>query len=488
MLRVFLRDSAVYGVSTVLSRAVGLLLLPFYTRFLTAADLGAVELLTMLGNAATIVVALEVTQAVARFRAYAASEEERVAYASTGLWFTVGASAFFVLVGMAAAPAIAVHVLGPGYSSGLVRAAIVFFAVNAVLYFVLTQLRWELKPWRYAAASVSTTLVSVAGIVALIGLGGAGVAGIYYGSVIGAVLGAAIAWLGARHSFRVALDRAKLTRMLAFSAPLAASGLALLVALSVDRFVINALLDIKDVGVYAVAARFAGIVGLLLIGFQLTIVPLVTSRARDPQTPGELARMFRVFLTLALPIVVLLSALARELLVVFTTPDFYAGAHLIPLLAAGVLLAGAYPFAPGLWLAGKTVLALKLNLMVAAISLVLCVALVMVMGVTGAAAAALLTGLCAFALTFAISQRHYPAPYDWRRIGLGLALAVASVSAFAALYRLSGDAAASPRLVALRVALAAAVGCALFFTLLRRDERHALRQSVAAWWSPRAAR
>ena len=67
MLKSTLRHTAVYMVPMVLSRGINFLLLPVYTRFLSKADLGVVELLLVFQLLASIVLSLELPQALARF-------------------------------------------------------------------------------------------------------------------------------------------------------------------------------------------------------------------------------------------------------------------------------------------------------------------------------------------------------------------------------------------------------------------------------------
>lgn len=478
MLRRFLKDSAVYGASTVVSRAVTLLLIPFYTRFLTKSDIGAIELLQVTGTFVLLLVGLEITQAVARQVALASGTTSAVRFASTGFAYTLVSFAAFLLAAWLFAPQIASLLFGEAFGPGLVRAAAAFFAANALLQFCLNQLRWELKPWPYAAASVLSTLVSAAGTVTLIGAFGSGVEGLYYASVVGAVGGTAIAAAALRRSVRLSFDAAAAWAMLRFSLPLAISGVALVTASLLDRIVVNGLLGLDELGVYGVATRFASVIAVVLAGFQATVVPLVTTRSADPGTPASLARMFRAFLALVLPVAIAIACLAPEILFVFTTPDYYAGAPLMPLLAMGLLLAGVYPFAPGLWLAGRSGLMLALNAGVAVVSLGLNLALVRAAGLPGAATAVLLVGLCAFTATFAASQRHYPVPFEWRRIVPALGIAIATCAALAAAYRVWGMG-VFPVALAVRLLVLGAVTAGLLRLLLHPDERAMLRSPAS---------
>ena len=92
MLRAFLKDSVLYGAAGILSRGISVLLVPLYTRVLSPGDYGSLDMLLAFGALVNLVVALEVTQAVARFYPDAATPAEKGSLASTALWFTGPAS------------------------------------------------------------------------------------------------------------------------------------------------------------------------------------------------------------------------------------------------------------------------------------------------------------------------------------------------------------------------------------------------------------
>ena len=66
MLKAVLRDSLVYGLASILSKGLAIFLLPLYTRVLSPSDYGAYDLLITLGVLANLIVALEISQGLAR--------------------------------------------------------------------------------------------------------------------------------------------------------------------------------------------------------------------------------------------------------------------------------------------------------------------------------------------------------------------------------------------------------------------------------------
>ncbi|MDZ7778280.1 MAG: oligosaccharide flippase family protein [Bacteroidales bacterium] len=59
--------SSIYAVSNILTKAIGVLLIPIYTRFLTTEDYGIISIITPLINAVAIFYSFGLRQAYGRF-------------------------------------------------------------------------------------------------------------------------------------------------------------------------------------------------------------------------------------------------------------------------------------------------------------------------------------------------------------------------------------------------------------------------------------
>ena len=427
MIRRLLKDSAVYISSAALSRAIALLLIPLYTRALAPGDFGVIDLMAVVAGFANLFVMLEIPQAVARY--YPAAEgADKARYASTALWFTLASYTAFTAAGLLFAPLLARLVLDSEQHAGVFRIALLAMWAGGIFYFLQNQLRWRLQTMHYALVSILSTLVSSAVAVVLVVVMDMGVVGIFWGVLAGAVAGSLTALRLTRGDYRFEFDSAKFAEMLRFSSPLLVSSIAVLVSAFIDRVAIKQLLTIDDLGIYGIGQRFASAAGLLLLGFQGTLTPLVTHYHAEPATPLQLARTFRYFVAVALPANLALCVYAPEIVILFTAPAYYGAHVIIPLLSTAMLLAGMYVFAPGLWLAKKTRITMQINIAAAAVNIVLNYALIPVWGIAGAAAATLTGALASFALHMTVSQKHYPLPIDWSRISMGAALYCAAVA------------------------------------------------------------
>ena len=72
------KHSAIYAIGALISRLTALVMLPIYTRYLTPADYGVIELLTMAIEITGILVGLRITQALFRFYILAKDRREIV--------------------------------------------------------------------------------------------------------------------------------------------------------------------------------------------------------------------------------------------------------------------------------------------------------------------------------------------------------------------------------------------------------------------------
>jgi O-antigen/teichoic acid export membrane protein len=423
MLRKFVRDSAVYAVPAFVSRGLSLFLLPLYTRVLSPADYGSLDLLIVFAGIVNLTVALEVSQGVARFYTDETDRDRKVVYASSAFWFTVACYTTFGLLAFVYVSNLSSWVMGTEGMEPVFLIGVLYIWLNGIFYLVQNQFRWELRSKRYAAVSLIMTLVT-AGFAVWLAYGLEwGLEGLLWGMVAGVTAASAYGLWHLRNSFRLRFDWEQLREMLVFSGPLVPSGIAVWGGTYVDRLMIKHFLSVEEVGLYGIGFRLASIAALLMVGFQGALTPLVYAHYRDPDTPRQLARIFRVFVSFALLLFMAITLFAGDLLALITTEAFYGGAAVVIYLVPAVLFAQMYIFAPGIAVAKKTHLVLWINLGGAILNACFNWWLIPVLGIVGAGLATMLGYFCMFGAYMWFSQRLYPVPHDWRRLAAAVCIA-----------------------------------------------------------------
>lgn len=416
MLRKFLADGVVYAIPAFISRGLSLFLVPLYTRVLSPADYGSLDLLMIFAGIVNLTITLEVSQGVARYYAEEVSPESKVLYASSAFWFTLFCYSVFAFLMLCFTSEIYHWIMARPNLENAFRIGVAYIWSGGLFYLVQNQLRWELRSQNYAIASLLMTFVTAATSVWFAYGLRWGLEGILLGSLAGNLAGLAIGLWWLRKSIRLRFKAAYLRAMLVFSTPLVLSGMAVWVSLYVDRLMIKHFLSVNEVGLYGIGHRLASIASLAMIGFQSALTPLIYKHYREPDTPHQLARIFRLFSVFSITLFLGLSLFAVDILRLLTTEVFYEGAGVVTYLVPAILLANMYIFAPGIGIAKKTHWLVWINIGGALLNASMNYFFIPNFGIQGAAISTLISSLVIFICHMGISQYFYKVPHRWRSL------------------------------------------------------------------------
>jgi O-antigen/teichoic acid export membrane protein len=427
MLRRFFRDSAVYIIPSALSSGLSLVLFPLYAHYFTPREYGALDLIFLAQSFVNFTVALEIYQAVGMCVAGEKNEALARDYASTGLLFTLGSYALFGVLAEVFASPLTHVLLGANINVVLLRIAVLWMVVQGVLALAQAQLRWQLRPRAFAAATMVNVILTMLPAGLLVLVVHLGVKGALLGQLFGstaALICVAVMTRGT-FTFRFSLTRCK--EMLRLSTPLVPSSVGVFLNLYADRLIIRHSKSLADVGVYGVGYRVAMIVSLLLVGFQGAAMPLFLARKDDPATPGDIARIFKLFAGFALSVFIFLAIMATPIIRIVAAAPYQPAASVVPFLVISVLFSGMFMFAPGPGIVRKTAAMAWVAVAGGVLNVVLALLLVPRYGIKGAGAATAVASLAWFIALMTVSQRYYPVPHQWRRLGIGFIAVVAYV-------------------------------------------------------------
>lgn len=428
MIGAFWAHGGVYLLGTLVTRGIGLILLPLYAHTLAPEQFGMLDLILAAGVLVNILVPLETPQALARFWNDRVGGAARRRLAGTALLFVSFAYAIFAAVGVALAPEFAALFTGTPSMASALRAGAVFIACNGVLLLLQSQFRWALRPKAFAASGACYSLAVLLGLSGIIATGQASVAAVLWAQAGAAAVVAGVCAWQLRDTFDLIVDRGELAAMLRFSLPLVPAGLAVFLTLQLHRFVLATEAPMDVVGHFGLAGRLAGIVTLVMVGVQQALTPLVYVHHAEPETPMRLARLLELFWALALMGCLALAACSSDLLSILATDSYVAAGPLVAWLAPAAVLAQMYVFSPGIPLGKKSLWQLGLTLGSSAFGLLCALLLVPPLQALGAAASSLLASAAFFVSWVVVGQKLYPLPVRWVRLvvaSVGYAIAAA---------------------------------------------------------------
>jgi O-antigen/teichoic acid export membrane protein len=430
MLKVFFKDSLIYAIPSIISRGMSLFLVPLYTRVLSPADYGSLDLLMVFAGIVNLTIALEVSQGIARFYSEEKILERKILYASSGFWFTTFVYIIFAIVSFFYSNSLSYLVLGKKGLTNVFEIGIIYICINGIFYLTQNQFRWELKSKEYAIVSLLSSIVTAAVSIWLAYYFKYGLVGLLIGMLSGSLVATIFGIIWLRNSFQFRFELTYLKEMLSFSSPLVLSGIAIWLSGYMDRIIINHYFNLEEVGLYGVGFRIASIVTILITSFQSALSPLIYTNYNKPDTRLKLAILFRYFLVFALLFYIIITLFDLDILKLLTQPKFYKAQDVMIYLVPSILFSQMYIFAPGIFIVKKTNYLIWIQFLGVFINLLLNFIFIPIMGFTGAALATMLSQALVFSILMYFSQIYYSVPHLWSKyfISIFLTLAIIIIS------------------------------------------------------------
>jgi O-antigen/teichoic acid export membrane protein len=413
------KHSAIYGLGAVVSRLIGLFLLPIVTRYLTRRDLGAVDTLIALSVVLVIVLRAGISMAFFRYYFDAKDEAGRTRVVRTSFWYTMAAATTGLVLGLLFADQISDWLFGTHARANLVRAAFVLLWAQ-MNYEQLTSLfRVEERSVQYVAATIANVVITVAATILLVVVWHKGALGVIVGNFTGTLVVYVVLLAYRRYQLGLEFDRPLFRQMQRFGLPLVPSGLALWVVDLADRFLLLKLKNAAEVGLYSVGVRVSTAILLLLLALRTAWPAFAYSIKDDREAKRTYSFVLTYVLFFSCWVSLALSLLAPWIVRLLTRPAFYPGARVVPLLVFGGTAFIAFNvMSIGIGRAKKTQFNWVVTGIAAAVNIGLNFILIPPYGMMGAATATLVAYVVMFAGMTVRAQQVFPVPYQWRRVAL----------------------------------------------------------------------
>jgi len=417
--RGFARDAVVYATGIVIARLVSFLMLPIYTRYLTPADYGVLQVLQITIDVTAIALSAGLSTGVMRFYLKADTPAERNAVISTALLLLVALNSVGTLVLFAfASPVAHLALTGSGESGpALVRIASASFALEPLVTVPMLYLQVQRRPGWFLVASLAKLVLQLALNILLVVVVGWGPMGVLVGTLLAtAVVGAALSAY-TLHQTGLRFDRTAMRSLRRFGVPYQIATAGTFILTFGDRFFLEAWHGLAAVGIYGLAYQF----GFLLA----SLGPQPYFRAWSPQrlalsTEPRAVRdadYARSFLRLNLAQILLAAAIAlgiRPILTVMSAPEFHGAAALVPpILLAFVFQTWTDAVSLGIEVSERTRYATFATWLSVLAILVLYPLLIPSYGGMGAALATVIASALRFACTDYWSQKLWPVSWQW---------------------------------------------------------------------------
>jgi O-antigen/teichoic acid export membrane protein len=395
-------------------------MLPIYTRVLTPADYGTIELLSMVIDFASIIFGLRIGEAIFRFYLDYEEKQKKNEVISTALYLTGAFNGIGLLIIMGLSGSISSALFGGSDHRNLLILFSLSLLFQPLIEIPLTYIRVQQRPWLFMSFSSMKLILQLSLNIYLVVYGKLGVEGVILSAVISGGIMSLILTTYCLHQigFRFSLTQAK--QLISFSYPMIFASILMFYITFGDRYFLKLYGTLSDVGVYSLGYKF----GFLL--FFIGINPFFSiwdsekyNVLKSPDAKANFRMVFVLFMVFVSMIVVLLSLFSKNILMVMANPEFWAAYKIVPIILVAYLFQGITDFCNmGILIEKKTFIITKSTLLSVAVITPLYIWLIPRFGGYGAAWATLISFVIRFVYVYYKSKALYDMELPWRKVFL----------------------------------------------------------------------
>lgn len=430
------KETAIYGLSSIVGRFLNFLLVPFYTNLLLPSEYGVIANLYAYIAFAAILFGYGMDSAYMRYVASLEIGDKRQNFSVPFLSVAVTSVVFATFLHLSADQLAGLLGIPPDQSL-LVRYAAWILCFDALVLIPFAHLRMENKPGTFAAVRIVNIVLTIALNIVFLVVGGMKAEGVLLANLCASVLTFLIHLRWVIPNLTLTFPGGLYMSLLRFGIPYIPAGLAGIAMQVVDRPILAMLTDDATVGIYQANYRM-GVFMMLFVGmFDYAWRPFFLKNAGNPDAQPLFAKVFTMFSVVSMFLFVVLTLFIEDIIririgsVWLIHPDYWAGAAIIPVVLLAYAFNGAYVnFLVGVYLKKKTGTLPIVFGAGAAVNVIANVLLIPPYGIMGAAYATLLSYGVLAAGIYLPSQRLFRIEYEWHLVIRLLAVVSIIVSLF----------------------------------------------------------
>lgn len=429
-----LRDTAVYGMSSIVGRFLNYLLVPLYTHVISAASGGYGVVTNLYAYVALLLVVLTFGMETTFFRFANKEGENPHCVFSTAMCVVAGLSAVFLACVFAGMEPLAQALGYVGTESYIAMMAVVV-SLDAVQAIPFSYLRYKKKALKFAALKLLFIALNIGlNVVYFVVLGHTDVFGVFALNLVctGLITFFFIPEFITEHRaarryarehgepLRI-VDTALLWRMLAYSWPILILGIAGILNQTADKMLFPLVYPdhaagVVQLGIYGAAVKIAMIMAMITQAFRYAYEPIVFAKSKDADKTAYYAtamRYFVIFTLFAFLCVMGWMPLLQHIL----GAEYREGLRVVPIVMAAEIMMGVY-FNLSFWykLIDRTIWGAWFSLAGCAVLVAVNVAFIPRYGYMACAWGGVAGYGTAMLLSYFVGQRRYPINYDVRGI------------------------------------------------------------------------
>ena len=431
------KDTAIYGLSSIIGRFLNWMLVPMYTRVLTGTgEYGIVT--NIYGWTALLLVLLTYGMETGFFRFINKKEEQEPmrVYATTLYSLAFTSSAFIALSLIFLNPVS--DVLGYATHPEYIKMMACIVAIDAFCCIPFAYLRYKGKAIRFAGIRFLSIFLNIfLNIFCLVICPkinasnpelidwfynpNYGVGYIFVANVFTTIFTFIILIPDMLPGLRAKFDMQRLNKIIRYSAPILVLGIAGIFNQTADKILFPFLFDDKDyadsqLGIYGACFKIAVVMVMFIQAFRYAYEPFIFAKNKEDDNKKSYVEAMKYFIIFSLVIFVGVM-FYLDILKHFVDEKYYSGLAVVPIVMLGELFFGIY-YNLSVWykLTDRTQWGAYFSIAGCIITVAIIIGFVPEYGFIACAWASFASNLFMMLLSYFVGQRKYPIPYNLRSV------------------------------------------------------------------------
>ena len=427
------KDTAIYGLSSIIGRFLNWFLTPMYTRVLSGtSEYGIVT--ELYAWTALLLIILTYGMETGFFRFINKEKEPLRVYGTILRCLGFTSSLFFLLILLFLNPisdalSYADHPEYIGMLAGIV-------AVDAFCCLPFAYLRYQKRPVRFSVIRLSNIGLNIfLNIFFLVVCpwiyekqpewigwfynADYGVGYVFVANVITSLFTFVFLLPEIKPGLRQKMDIPLLKQILKYSFPILILGIAGILNQSIDKILFKFLFEDKEyassqLGIYGACFKIAVVMVMFIQAFRYAYEPFIFAKHKDTDNRKSYVEAMKYFIIFAL-VIFLGVMFYLDIIKIYVSPEYYAGLPVVPIVMLGELFFGIY-FNLSIWykLTDQTKWGAYFSITGCIVTVVIIVLFVPVFGFMACAWASFFSNLLMMLLSYFIGQKKFPVAYDLR--------------------------------------------------------------------------
>ena len=420
------KDTAIYGLSSIVGRFLNYLLVPLYTATLSAASGGYGVITNIYAYVALALVLLTFGMQTTYFLFINKTHTDSETVYGTTL-ITVGTISlmFAVLVVLLLDPIS--QLMGYGDHPDYVAVMAITVAIDAFLCIPFAHLRQQRKSIKFAALKLLNIVITILlNLIYFYFMEGKDVGYVFYINMASTVL-LALCLITEYGTFRWKLDMKLLRTMLSYSWPILILGIACILNQTADKMLFPYIYEGSDMreqlGIYGACSKIAMIMAMITQAFRFAYEPIVFAGVKDKDQHEMYAKAMKFFIIFTL-LAFLMVVGYMDILKYIIGSDYWPGLRVVPIVMAAEIMMGIY-FNLSFWykVIDKTIWGAIFSGIGCAVLIIVNVLFVPKYGYMACAWGGFAGYGVAMVASYFVGQKYYPIDYPIKDIALYVVLA-----------------------------------------------------------------